>query len=222
MKALRFFSTNVLASPSKTPAQLAPSQLLNQLKASHSFSGEVNPTDSIKRDLETNEKRLVYVKFLPKEWSEVQIQKYFDPKIQKINGIQLTRNRLGESTGRALLWLRNESEASKFIELFRDDCIETKDIVQKIDVKPFELKRWKAKEPFKRNTRVTIRNIAPQVTEKDIEELAKPYGKILKLHLPSREERHFNFGYVIYEKASSAERFYNEEQGTRMLGKELK
>ena len=48
------------------------------------------------------------------------------------------------------------------------------------------------------------------------------FGKVAEVHLPGLKDKHFNFGYVVFEKPSAAAKFFEEGNGTRFMGRELK
>lgn len=66
--------------------------------------GKLRPLNSLSNENET----LAFAQALPKEWSEKDLRKYFDPKNENIVSVTIVKNRLGQNTGKAMIRFRSK------------------------------------------------------------------------------------------------------------------
>jgi hypothetical protein len=65
---------------------------------------------------------------LPKEINEMQLLRYFDPKLEKIISLKEIKNNIGASTGRYAVFFKDSLEASKFVQRFDNDYFNTEEL----------------------------------------------------------------------------------------------
>lgn len=85
-------------------------------------------------------KDMVYCHALPNDWDEKRLIAYFDPNRKNIAEVKLLKNRIGGYTGRALIRFTSSKICEEYLQKYSDHFIETTDVLQRILMKPFELK----------------------------------------------------------------------------------
>ncbi len=99
-----------------------------------------------KNILDQDHANLAYIRNFPLSFSEKQIYQYLKKEFQihkvtlSINNVKLIRNSIGSSTGKAVVSFPTGSECQTFINRFDKLYLETKDNLQELTIRNFDLK----------------------------------------------------------------------------------
>ncbi|EAR83854.2 RNA recognition motif protein (macronuclear) [Tetrahymena thermophila SB210] len=186
---------------------------LNEQANQQKHISEVEKHNSV----QNTHKNMVYCHALPNDWNEQKLMQYFDPSGKNISEIKLLKNRIGGYTGRALIKFNNSKICDDYLKKYSDSFIETTDILQRIIMKPFELKTKKTRLQFDRSMKeVYLANLPFDATSEEIFALAQDFGEVIYVDMPLAINGQTNKGYCIVkfskaEEASKFQRYFDEE-----------
>ena len=168
--------------------------------------------------------KIVKLDNCPENWSEYHLQKYFDLYMKAINRIVLGKNSVGNFTGKAYLFFNNSDEATKFIDKYHNDYINTPDVVTHLKASLYMPKKQKEKIKVLRDDRqIELYNLAFEASNMDILGLIRDQNTIEDFYLPMRStNKNKGFAIITFTSKYSADDFMQEINGLTLFGRELK
>ena len=115
-------------------------------------------------------KTAVYVENLPKEWDEARIRERFSVT-GEVNKVSLIKNKLGYSSGKAILTYETPEGAALTFKKFKTSMIGP----NPLKVRPYFTK---SEEDERKKRRIKLRNVPYTITEDQVIILLKPFVEV--------------------------------------------
>ncbi|KAL0398082.1 UNVERIFIED_CONTAM: putative RNA-binding protein 19 [Sesamum radiatum] len=187
---------------------------------------EVEETTDADVDLDRIESRSLYVKNLNFKTSDDSVKKHFTEHMKggKILSIRVKKH------------VKNGKNVSMGFGFIEFDCVDTavsvcRDlqgtvldghalILQLCHAKKDEVLPKKVENDIS-STKLIVRNVAFEATEKDLRQLFSPFGQIKSLRLPMRFGKHRGFAFVEYVTKQEARNALQALSNTHLYGRHL-
>ncbi|KAL0442291.1 UNVERIFIED_CONTAM: Multiple RNA-binding domain-containing protein 1 [Sesamum latifolium] len=187
---------------------------------------EVEETTDADVDLDRIESRSLYVKNLNFKTSDDSVKKHFTEHMKggKILSVRVKKH------------VKNGKNVSMGFGFIEFDCVDTavsvcRDlqgtvldghalILQLCHAKKDEVLPKKVENDIS-STKLIVRNVAFEATEKDLRQLFSPFGQIKSLRLPMRLGKHRGFAFVEYVTKQEARNALQALSNTHLYGRHL-
>ncbi|KAK6140463.1 hypothetical protein DH2020_025796 [Rehmannia glutinosa] len=187
------------------------------------LEGQLEAITDLDVDPDRIESRSLYVKNLNFKTSDEELKRHFTGHMKegRILSVMIKKH------------LKNGENVSMGFGFIEFDSVDTavricRDLQgTNLDGHALKLQLCKAKkdvhqcEKVKSSTKLIVRNVAFEATEKDLRELFSPFGQVKSLRLPKRYGNHRGFAFVEYVTKQEAKNALGHLSSTHLYGRRL-
>ena len=171
--------------------------------------------------------KIVFVNGIPKNWVDNDIISYFDPKRTDIVKVNLINNRLGKATGKALITFTDSLLASKYIEKWHDNWLESEEETNKLSMYLFGLQKENDRPSVKAEQynlqNIYAYNLPFTCTADDLYKLAGEFGEIAHIDMPvAGALRNKGFAFIYFKNKRDAKEFMDSVNDMEFMGRNIK
>jgi hypothetical protein len=149
---------------------------------------------------------MISVSFLPKNWTEEDLIKYFDPTKELIDNVILLKTGNGFNSCKALLEFKSIDNCKKFLKEWEENFYDVPSCLQRLTMRMFSLEGMMV--PQIPSAQIYINNIDFYTTKQDLLDIANKFGEIEAIEIPMKaNKKNKGHAFVTFKEKTQAMKF---------------
>ena len=149
---------------------------------------------------------MITLSFLPKNWTEEDLIKYFDPKRELIDKVILLKTGNGFNSCKALLEFKTIDNCRKFLKEWEENFFDVPSCLQRLSMRMFTLEGMMV--PQIPSAQIYINNIDFYTTKQDLLDIASKFGEIEAIEIPMKaNKKNKGHAFITFKEKTQAMKF---------------